>query len=163
MIQAYIPLTYGKLYLHVTEENSQLLPTPETSKKDIYGSVTSPLPGPNPPGLSLETSLNKAKRSAEIHELSRRVASVVLFLFQDWHSARTIYFNQNLDVRVYQFSDLSWKRELVPGTCPFRRVEILANYAPDRLIYGLQTTKFSETFPSLKHLLIREREAVGST
>jgi hypothetical protein len=66
-------------------------------------------------------------------------------------------------VCVYRFTDLSWRTDFIPDQCLFEHVEIIANVSPDKLTsatgHGLRSTIFSAKFPSLKRLVIRDREA----
>ncbi|KAH8650360.1 hypothetical protein BGZ60DRAFT_421838 [Tricladium varicosporioides] len=97
---------------------------------------------------------------------SRAIAQSCLvrtFLLRAWPegSGRIIYFNPNRDICVHRFTDLSWRRDFVPGQCLFNHVEIQVNVSPDTLAstvdYGLRSTRFSERFPNLKRLLVRDR------
>ena len=53
--------------------------------------------------------------------------------------------------------------DFIPDQCLFEHVEIIANVSPDKLAsatgHGLRNANFSARFPSLKRLLIREKEA----
>ncbi|KAH8650396.1 hypothetical protein BGZ60DRAFT_437151 [Tricladium varicosporioides] len=97
---------------------------------------------------------------------SRAVAQTRLlrtFLFRGWPQGlgRMIYFNPNHDICVYRFTDLSWRTDFIPGQCLFNHIEIRANVSPDVLTsakgYGLRSTRFSQRFPNLKRLLVRDR------
>ncbi|KAG9229476.1 hypothetical protein BJ875DRAFT_488888 [Amylocarpus encephaloides] len=91
-----------------------------------------------------------------------RLRRTLLFRRSPQGSGRTIYFNPNRDVCVYLFTNLSWCEDFILKRCEFRNVEIIANVSPDKLAsaigYGLRGRKFSERFPDIKRLLIREKD-----
>jgi hypothetical protein len=85
-------------------------------------------------------------------------------LIRRWpsNSRRIIYFNPDSDISIFQFTDLSWAKDFIPGQCIFSQIEILANVDPALLAstvgYGLRGTQFSQRFPRLRRLLIRDRD-----
>lgn len=83
------------------------------------------------------------------------------YLFKEWPRGigRVIYFRPECDVRVYQMTQLHWRQD---GHCLFSCVKIIADVSPEDLTsdigFGLRSAEFREKFPSLKKVIVTDRQ-----